>query len=429
MKAAQNKVRDEKGAGQAGRKAAGLAEPSSKAKPSAPAAPAALLLEDRDDPAAFFRKKGFQVGTPVCRKGNSAVVYVIKAVKRSPTGGPGTAPVLDLEPHLGHAQGEPPVLGLAWEAFSSDYLLASAAALGEVVLADGWPGAAADQKAHVMSQEGLRGYVLQCVREVSRAAAHAAPYRGVVEPRTAPVKGVFVTRAVSDQGGLQIPPETTVVGYVEEAKAAEKEAEGHVLPGVAVRVLKAPVDYPPGRVHLVGKNSKEFQGVFFHVKPTAVPGEANMDLEYLTVSSVAVVEREHSPGSAGAAPPGAPLASASGAPQAAKAAPTVAVAGPTGFPAKSPSKAKSPPPAKSKAGASAPVSSEAAAGTDVPGRAAPPPGAGQPLGTAYKVAIPVLVNKRPLQEGEELRYWEAPQKKSKAAPKPKAIDTRSLLLG
>ena len=240
---------------------------------------------------AFFRKKGFQVGTEVCKRAVSNVVYVISHVRRSE--GESKEFVVDLKPHLGHAEGEQPVLGLNWSGFSEEYHLASAAALGEVVLAEGWPAKAAHNKVEVLSIGALRGFVLAGVREVAAALAEASSYKGKVEPRTNPVRGAFATQAVDAAGRLHIPPETPNVAFLEEETAAQKEAEGSTLPGVAVQVLKAPAGVPPGRVYLVSKNSAAYQAVFYHVRTTPSPEEANMAVEYHTVSAVAVVEHPH----------------------------------------------------------------------------------------------------------------------------------------
>ena len=355
-------------------------------------------MEDRDGPAAFLREKGLDLGTEVCKKADPHVVYVVSKVYRRTEGQ--KEAVLDLKPHLGGDGSQQVASAVTWTAFAEGWLLASAAAFGEVVVAEGWPQSAAQSKPEVLCGGALRGFILQAVRQVSSALAEtasAAPLTERVQPRVNPERGLFLVGASASAGSLQLAPETTAVVFFAERDAAAKEAKGETLPGAPVRVLKGPPMGVGGRYHLLGRNSREFRSPYWDVRATQRAEQANMDIVYHSVSAVAVVEwaRDHAPASAAASVAALPA-------QASKA---------TAPAAKATGKAASP-------------STKASASALVPA----PASAARPHGTSYTVAVPVLVNKRPIEVGEELLLYQAPPlKKAKAAPKPKVTDVRSLM--
>ena len=109
-------------------------------------------MEDRNGPAAFFREKGLDLGTEVCRKADPHVVYVVKKMYRRTEGD--KEAVLDLAPHIGGDGSQQTALAVTWTAFTEGWLHASAAALGEVVAAEGWPQSAAPSKPEVLCGGG-----------------------------------------------------------------------------------------------------------------------------------------------------------------------------------------------------------------------------------------------------------------------------------
>ena len=167
-----------------------------------------------------------------------------------------------------------------------------------------------------------------------------------------------------------------------------------------------------GRYHLLGRNSREFRAPYWDVRSTPRAEQANMHIVYHSVSAVAVVEWApgHAPASAAAAEQALPKPASAAAAEQALPKPASQPTAPAAKP-KATGKAASP---TGKASASALAAATALAG--------------RPHGASYTVAVPVLVNKRPLEVGEELLVYQAPPlKKPKAAPKPTVPNVRSLM--
>ena len=204
----------------------------------------------------------------------------------------------------------------------------------------------------------------------------------------------MTTCAVPADGALAPPPESMKISFFSEEDMRKKRETSQQIPGVPAKVHNAPARVPAGKFQIVNSNNKEYQCPFFAVVGTEDNAEANMEVTWVDVGAVAVAEHSVATGPSltGVFPNAVSAASAGVRPP---------------------------------ANAADPSAKHAAKPRDELlkiGRVTTAPGdraklADATAGTAFRVGIPVLTNKRPLEKGEVLSLYRPARKTAKAAPR------------